>query len=160
MRIGIVSDTHNHLANVARIVELFDEAGVERVVHTGDITQARTLEVFGRLRAPLVGVYGNNDERAALASTGRRLGMDLHDGPLELDWAGRRILVVHDPRDLDAALAPHHAVALHGHVHRLVIERRLGALVLNPGECAGHLPGHNAVAVLDLRTLEPEILRF
>ncbi len=48
MRIGIVSDTHNMLRNVERIVSLFDAAGVERVVHTGDITQAKTLEVFAR----------------------------------------------------------------------------------------------------------------
>ncbi len=46
MRIGVVSDTHNHLANVGRIVELFNEAGVERVVHTGDITQAKTRSVL------------------------------------------------------------------------------------------------------------------
>ena len=31
MRIGVVSDTHNHLANVARIVALLDDARVERV---------------------------------------------------------------------------------------------------------------------------------
>ena len=42
MRIGVMSDTHNHLANVARIVELLNAARVERVVHTGDITQAKT----------------------------------------------------------------------------------------------------------------------
>ena len=35
MRIGIVSDTHNNLRNVARIVELFNAAGVERIVLCG-----------------------------------------------------------------------------------------------------------------------------
>ena len=43
MKIGVVSDTHNNLKNVGRIVELFNEAEVERVIHTGDITQAKTL---------------------------------------------------------------------------------------------------------------------
>ena len=38
--------------------------------------------------------------------------------------------------------------------------RSAGRLVFNPGECAGHLPGHNAVGVLDLATLETEILLF
>ena len=68
MRIGVISDTHNHLANVARIVELLNAARVERVVHTGDITQAKTLHALAALDAPLVGVYGNNDlERESLA---------------------------------------------------------------------------------------------
>ena len=56
MRIGVVSDTHNHLANVARIVELLNRAGVDHVVHTGDITQPKTLDVLARLVAPLTGV--------------------------------------------------------------------------------------------------------
>ena len=45
MRIGVVSDTHNNLKNVRRIVELFNAAAVDRVIHTGDITQAKTIEV-------------------------------------------------------------------------------------------------------------------
>ncbi len=49
MRIGVVSDTHNHLKNVARIVELFNAARVERVIHTGDITQAKTIRTFAGL---------------------------------------------------------------------------------------------------------------
>jgi len=161
VRIGVVSDTHNHLGNVARIVELFNRAGVERVVHTGDITQARTLEVLARLEAPLVGVFGNNDrgERAALEEASRRCGIALADPPLRFDLAGRSIVVVHDPRELDG-LASTGDVALHGHTHRHTLERRDGGLVFNPGECAGHVAGLNAVGVLDLATLETELLRF
>jgi putative phosphoesterase len=101
MRIGIVSDTHNHLRNVHRIVDLFTNAAVERVVHTGDITQAKTLEPFASLAAPFHAVYGNNDlERESLESAATRLGLRLSDPPLHLEWTGRRIVVVHDPRDL------------------------------------------------------------
>jgi hypothetical protein len=162
VRIGVVSDTHNHLPNVARIVELLNRAGVVRVVHTGDITQAKTLEVLAHLDAPLHGVFGNNDagERAALEAAAARFSMTLCDPPLELVWAERRIVVVHDPRDLAVAQRPEPEVALHGHTHRRTILRGAGRLVFNPGECAGHLPGHNAVGVLDLATLETEILLF
>jgi predicted phosphodiesterase len=102
VRVGVVSDTHDHLANVAEIVRLLNRAGVERVVHTGDITRACTLEVLSRLDAPLVGVFGNNDrERDALEEAATRLGFQLADPPLELAWAERRPLVVHDPLDLE-----------------------------------------------------------
>ena len=161
MRIGVVSDTHNRLPNVARIVELLNEAAVGCVIHTGDITQAKTLEVLARLDAPLVGVYGNNDagERHALEIAATRFDIRLSDPPYEIHLAERRILVVHDPRALDRALDGHD-VALHGHTHRHALERRDASLVFNPGECAGHLPGHNAVGVVDLVTLEAELLRF
>jgi putative phosphoesterase len=160
MRIGVVSDTHNRLPNVARIVELLNAAGVDRVVHTGDITQAKTLEVLARLDAPLVGVYGNNDagERAALAEAAARFSMRLADPPLALEIAERRVVVVHDPRALVAAGS--FDVALHGHTHRHTVERRDGRLVFNPGECAGHVAGLNAVGIVDLATLEIELLRF
>ena len=161
MRIGVVSDTHNHLSNTARIVELFNAARVDRVVHTGDITQAKTLHVLAALDAPLVGVYGNNDlERESLQSACEELGMGFADPPLHLEWEDRRVVVVHDPEDLAPDLLAGCDVALHGHDHWQKIERHQGVLVFNPGECAGHMPGQNSVGVLDLATLSAQILNF
>ena len=160
MRIGVVSDTHNQLRNVRRIVELFNAARVDRVVHTGDITQARTLEVFAGLEASLVGVFGNNDEREGLEATARRTGIRLAEPPLSIEWHERRLLIVHDPYYLNDENLAAHDVVLHGHTHRPVHERRQGALVFNPGECAGMLAGHNTVGVLALDSLEVEWLRF
>jgi putative phosphoesterase len=161
MRIGIVSDTHNNLRNCERIVEIFNASGVERVLHTGDITQPRTLRVLAGLRAPLWGVYGNNDlERPELEATCAALSMQFVDPPLRLEWAGRRIAVLHDPLEGSAVLLAASEVVVHGHTHRRAIERVNGALVVNPGESAGHLAGHNAVGILDLRTLGVEIERF
>jgi putative phosphoesterase len=159
VRIGVVSDTHNHLSNVRRIVELLNAADVDRVVHTGDITQAKTLDVLAGLRAPLAGVFGNNDvERDALGAAIARHGFAFAESGLEVALAGRRILVVHDPREL--AGRDDYDVALHGHTHRLTVERSADRLVFNPGECAGHLAGHNAVGVVDLRDLRVDLLRF
>jgi uncharacterized protein len=159
VRIGVVSDTHNHLSNVRRIVELLNGAGVDRVFHTGDITQAKTLDALAGLRAPVSGVFGNNDvERDALGAAIARHGFAFAESGLALALAGRRIVVVHDPREL--AGRTDFDLALHGHTHRLTVERTQGRLVFNPGECAGHLAGHNAVGVVDLRNLEIELLKF
>jgi putative phosphoesterase len=161
MRIGVVSDTHNHLVNVGRIVEIFNASRVERVVHTGDITQAKTLHALGHLEAPLLGVFGNNDlERDSLEGTCVELGFGFVDPPLELVWAERRIVVTHDPSELAPDAFGGSDLLLHGHDHRHVSERRDGTLVFNPGECAGHLPGHNAVGVVDLLRLETELVLF
>jgi putative phosphoesterase len=161
VRIGVISDTHDHLLNVGEIVALLNEAGVERVVHTGDITKAKTLEALARLDAPLFGVYGNNDrERSSLLAAARRYGFHLVDPPLELHWAGRRLVVVHDPLEIDGDVHHRYDIVLHGHNHRHILERRGKTLIFNPGECAGSLKGYNAVGLVDLARLEAEILLF
>ena len=161
MRIGVVSDTHDNLSNVARIVELLNRSGVERVVHTGDITQAKTLHALSELRVPLFGVYGNNDqERESLEQVSAELGFAFADPPLELHWAGRHIVVVHDVTEHPHDELHSGDVLLHGHDHFRRIERVSGTLVFNPGECAGHMRGLNAVGVLDLAELDAEILLF
>ena len=165
MRIGVVSDTHNNLKNVRRIVELFNAANVERVIHTGDISQAKTLDVLAHLSAQVTGVFGNNDEeRESLAVAIEAHGMHFVEPPLSLAWHGRNILVVHDPLELEGVHSDKQDLVLHGHTHRQRIETRNLAgkkqLIFNPGECAGHMKGYNAVGVVDLETLTPEILNF
>ena len=162
MRIGVVSDTHNNLKNVRRIVELFNESQVDRVIHTGDITQAKTIEVFSHLNAPLYGVYGNNDqERQALEAAVDRYGFDFCDPPFTVRWHDRDIIVVHDPLEFDGTLDDAHELALHGHTHRYRLEtwgRR--TTIFNPGECAGHMPGYNTIGIVDLTNLETSLVKF
>ena len=161
MKIGVVSDTHNNLKNCRRIVELFNAAGVEQVVHTGDITQAKTLEVFGMLDMPMCGVFGNNDEeRQSLNEAITRHNFSFVEPPLPLELVGRRLVVVHDPLELQQVNQHEFDVILHGHTHRQLIEYNGGRLTFNPGECAGHMQGMNTIGVLDLLTLETEIINF
>ena len=67
MLLGVVTDVHNHAAELARALESFRARGVDRVVTVGD-----TIDAFGRgdgaaevagllLRAGAVGVWGNHD---------------------------------------------------------------------------------------------------
>lgn len=162
MRIGVVSDTHNNLKSVARIVELFNIARVERVIHTGDITQAKTLDAFAALQMPLHGVFGNNDmdERHTLEPLIRTHGFHFIEPPLRMQWHGRNIVVVHDPRDLEPLDLGERDIALHGHTHRYRLERNGEQLIFNPGECAGQMQGYNAVGILDLASLAIELLKF
>jgi uncharacterized protein len=161
MRIGVISDTHDNRRNVLRIVELLTAAGVERVVHTGDFTRPETLELLARIGVPFFGVFGNNDiARDELLRSAARHGAELAEPPLEIRWAGRSIAVVHDPEARLGLKTSKPDVLIHGHHHRQVIERAGGTLIFNPGECAGWLDGYNSIGVLDLASLEVEILKF
>jgi len=162
MRIGVVSDTHNNLKNVAKIVELFNQANVDRVVHTGDITQAKTIDVFAHLKAPLFGVFGNNDqERDSLEAAISRHKFSFCEPPFTTNWAGRDLIVVHDPLEFEGHIDPQHDLALHGHTHLHRLESwGTKTTIFNPGECAGHMVGYNAIGIVDLNSLDTELLRF
>ena len=67
---------------------------------------------------------------------------------------------MHDPRDLEGVLTNQYSLALHGHTHMLRIERTEDQLIFNPGECAGHMKGLNAIGIVDLNNLDVELLKF
>ena len=161
MKIGVVSDTHNNLANVREIVKIFNEAGVDRVVHTGDITKGATLDLFGELEMPLFGVFGNNDvERESLDQVIEQRGFHFGERYLNVNWHDSQIVIVHDPRELDS-MQLDYDLALHGHTHLYRVDRtESGSLIFNPGECAGHVKGLNAVGIVNLDQLETSIVNF
>ena len=85
MILGVVGDTHNHLSNVEKIIDIFNERKVDKVIHTGDITQAKTLSRFFRLNCQMIGVYGNNDlEEEGLKDFAKQNGFNFQDPPFLL----------------------------------------------------------------------------
>jgi putative phosphoesterase len=120
MRVGVIADTHGLLRPEA----LAALAGVDRIVHAGDIGAAAILEALAAI-APVTAVRGNNDHGAwaeALPETA------------ELTVAGARLYVIHDAKAL--ALDPVRAgvaAVIAGHSHQGRNERVDGVLRFNPG---------------------------
>ena len=56
-RIGVISDTHGYLD--PQVLEEF--AGVDHIIHAGDVMDAATLEALGEI-APVTAVAGNMDD--------------------------------------------------------------------------------------------------
>ena len=156
MILGVVSDTHNHISNVECIIDIFNTKNVDKVIHTGDITQAKTLSRFARLNCPLLGVYGNNDlEEKGLAETARKNKFNFQSPPFSLKIEKRKIVIFHEPDAIDSFVKEHPSIDLiiHGHTHRYRNEKIGKIKIINPGECAGIIKGQNAVGILKLEDL-------
>jgi len=163
MILGVVSDTHNHLSNVEKIIDIFNEKNVGKVIHTGDITQAKTLNRFSRLNCPLIGVYGNNDlEEKNLKDTAEQNGFNFQNPPFLLTISNKKIAIFHEPEDIENCLKKNPSIQLiiHGHTHRYRNEKIGDVKIINPGECAGIIKGKNAVGVLNLEDLNFERIFF
>ena len=122
--------THNDLSHECFAMKNWDEINkkfklnkknVDVAVHTGDITQAKTLKRFSRLNCPLVGVYGNNDlEEKGLEEIVQKYGFKFQNPPFSFEIDNKRIAVFHEPEEIEDYLQTNpstHAV-LHGHTHR------------------------------------------
>lgn len=120
MRVGLISDTHG----VLRPEALEALAGVDHILHAGDIGTAEILSDLGHI-APVTAVRGNNDK-----------------GP----WAGKiaevevatfggvHVYMIHDIKELDLdPAAAGFAAVIAGHSHRPNIEQKNGVLFVNPG---------------------------
>jgi uncharacterized protein len=143
MRLGLISDTHGMLR--PDVFECF--AGVDRILHAGDIGPASLLDELQAI-APVTAVWGNTD------------GFDVRErlqGVANLEVAGRRITLLHGhqlgtptPDGLRSA-APDAQVIVFGHTHRPLEERDHHVLVVNPGAAGASRFGiPPSVAILEL----------
>lgn len=156
--VGLIADTHDNRTSVEKSVTLFNEKEVGLVVHAGDFIAPFNARWMAGLNAPMVGVFGNNDgERFGLRAQFESLG-PIHRAPYAFDREGRRLLVMHEPDEVDAlAESGAYDVIVYGHTHEIEV-RRGETLVVNPGEAGGWVTGRSTVGLLDLQRLQVEIL--
>jgi putative phosphoesterase len=122
MKIGVVSDTHGLL----RPEVMTALAGVERILHLGDVGDDGILRELGKI-APVTAVKGNVDREGECA---RLPEIEI----LEVQGISIYLLHVIDHLDLDPKAAGFSAV-LFGHSHKAEIRRHKDLLYFNPGSC-------------------------
>src|ERR1039457_2049376 len=122
MKIGVISDSHGLLR--PEVAPAF--AGVERILHLGDVGKASILEELKKIE-PVTAVRGNVDQ------TG--LCRELPETEVVM-IGGRYVYMLHDlgALHLDPA-AGKFAAVLSGHADIPNFYTRKGALYFNPGSC-------------------------
>ena len=157
MRLGVMSDSHDNVPNVERAVALFNEIGVDLVVHAGDFIAPFAIAPLAELNCRVVGVFGNNDgERVGLAQRFEAIG-EVHPNLASVSLGDRNIAVMHYPElAIPIAKSGDYDIVVYGHTHEIDIQKG-ELLLLNPGETGGWTTGKATVAVVDLETLEATI---
>ena len=120
MIVGLISDTHGLLRPEATAAL----AGVELILHAGDVGAPGVLDALGAL-APVRAVRGNNDRDAWAA---RLPASDV------VEVAGASLYLLHDLHELDLYPAPAGmAAVVTGHSHKPLVRRDGDVLYVNPG---------------------------
>ena len=157
MKIGVMSDSHDNVPMINKAVELFNNEGVELVVHAGDFIAPFAIAAMSNLTCRVVGVFGNNDgERLMVAKRFEEIG-EIHPNLANVEISGRKIAAVHYPELAEPiGKSGEYDVVIYGHTHQIDV-RREESLLLNPGETGGWTTGKCTVAVVDLETLDAQI---
>jgi putative phosphoesterase len=120
MLLGVISDTHGLLRPEA----LAALAGVEHILHAGDVGDPAILDQFREI-APVTAIRGNIDTHGPCARLPATEAVEL---------GGRLIYLIHSIHDLDLnPQAAGIAIVISGHSHQPLIETRDGVVYLNPG---------------------------
>jgi phosphoesterase, MJ0936 family len=152
LRIGVISDTHNFLD--PKIPELF--AGVDHILHGGDIGQARLILQLEEI-APVTAVLGNTNDS----------GLQFRQTEI-VELAGRKFLIHHivEPHEPDEALQRRlerekPAVVVFGHTHKQFSQTIGSTLFFNPGYAGKSRFGMpRSVAILECteKGIHPEFI--
>jgi putative phosphoesterase len=167
VKIGVVSDSHDHGALLAAAVERARDWGAQAILHCGDIIGPNSLRPALAVGLPLHAVHGNNlgdmlsMHRMALESKG---ALVYYGGDASFSLGGRRLFMTHYPHlargmactgDFDAVFC--------GHSHVAVVETVTGAHgatpLVNPGTVAG-LGAERTMVLGDLEALSFHVIRL
>lgn len=137
IRVGLISDTHGVVDPRVHVAL----AGVDVIVHAGDVCKDSVLYELQTIAPRLEGVMGNCDRDT--------YGWDLRH-ILRITVGGVRFLVIHDIHDLGPIPADVDVVVC-GHSHQPMIQWRGRVLVVNPGSASQRrrMPSRS-VAVLEI----------
>ena len=161
MKIGVLSDTHNHLPETRRALAALMARGARHLVHCGDAGDdvvdllAATGLAHG-IRTHLA--IGNCDPGRDADARFAPLPAGIERGSvLEFTLAGKRCAVLHGnhPGALQNAIASGtFDYVFTGHTHQPQDEQAGRTRILNPGSCARPRGGPPTVLLLDLATGE------
>ncbi len=157
MKLGIIADSHDHVRNIRRALEIFGEREVETIIHAGDLVAPFAAKALAKFAGRLWAVYGNNDgERAGLAKV-----LDIAPPPREFRLAERTVVVAHEPGEIPEWMKAAADVVVTGHTHEAAVPDGTDGgkkpLSINPGESGGWLGGKATCVVLDLDSMEAEL---
>jgi uncharacterized protein len=159
MLLGLFADSHDHLDNIRRAVNRFNDAGCHAVLFAGDLVSTFAVPPLRKLRCPFIGCFGDNEGNKIGLLAGFSLVGQIGEPPVRYTAAdGTRFIICHMQRQLRGQ-PDDWDIALFGHTHKPRITRDpLGRLLINPGETSGWTFNHPTIALLNTTTRECEVV--
>jgi putative phosphoesterase len=149
MKIGIISDTHNNIELTGKAVDIFKENNIELIVHAGDLTSPRMLELFRDFPCKIV--LGNGDiDVEEICDICNKMGNGCAGERVVFEAGGKRIIAFHGDNVAmfrEAVVSGEYDYIIKGHTHYFENYVSNNTRVINPGSLYGS--DEFSIAVLD-----------
>lgn len=141
MKIAIISDSHDNLENLKKIIDFLEKEKIKILLHCGDVASFETLnEILKRFSGKVYLVLGNMDkdyrleEKISIFDEKLKFEKEF----LEIEIGKKKLAICHFP-DLAKKLAKtqKYDFVFYGHTH-LLSKKTIGKTkLICPGEVAG-----------------------
>jgi hypothetical protein len=149
MRIGVISDIHDNLWNLAAAIEhVSGEA--EALICCGDLCSPFVMDLLARFPGRVDIVFGNNDADLFRITRKSSERVRVHGEFFETELDGKKIAVNHfDYLARPIAASGLYDIVCYGHNHNFSVARVGRTLAINPGPMMGaRFPGGKWADVL------------
>lgn len=152
MKIGIISDTHDNLANLEIFLDWAIKNNIETIIHCGDMTESDTLRWLSRrFSDPIKIVFGNVevDQERFFPLSEKHLNIEVFKDIGQVKINNLNIAFVHQPEKIDQIIDKNDFdFIFYGHTHRPWIKQEGKTIIANPGTLGG-IFNEPTFAVLD-----------
>ena len=154
MRIGVLSDTHNNIGNLLMALRLFQDEGITKLVHCGDMVNVTTANQMSGF--DLIYVNGNMDDSAEAVNDTLWLLNPNNETPGarfsgKLDGVKIGVTHGHLHGKLEQLVRKGgHTFVFTGHTHRQRDEIVGKTRIINPGALGGVRYEARTICIVDL----------
>ncbi len=150
MILGVISDTHDNLVNLDKIINEMKKYNIDTLIHLGDFVSPITLKKLGEEMKgiKIYAVFGNNDgDKLFLKRIADDYKITLEEQPMILKIDEHKLFIFHGFNSYEKTVEIAKSVAkskvysavLFGHTHKPYLDFINGILILNPGDASGLL---------------------
>lgn len=156
-KLAVISDVHDNLANLAKVLNYIKNNKIDFLICTGDLQSLEAWSELNKLSIPVFAAKGNTDD-ALDVSQFSNIQVWQNFGEIELN--GKKILFSHYPEVIKKILnqkPSYYHLALNGHSHQPWEEIFQGTKILNPGNVA-NVRYNPTFAIIDLDNLKAQLI--
>ena len=153
MRIAILSDIHDNVWNLEKVLNTLKIEKVDAIIFCGDFCAPPTFRKLADFGLPLYAVFGNVDgaqkEITTLASKNYK-NVTIEKDLLEVELDKKKIAACHNDKfAVGLASTGKYDAVFYGHTHALKSERLGNTILANPGEVHSFSSGKCTFGIYD-----------